>query len=120
METATDESLDLSTRAGIIQDIQQNLETLNPRQVSNYSVHLSVLLAGIGEELAHSEIAYHKKWVEIRDNTETDGAAEKRSKASEEYYRRRLLETQFKSTKEIINSLKKRLDVLRDESHANF
>jgi hypothetical protein len=106
---------DVSSREGIIADIQANLETLSAREVSNYSVMLSALLARLGEQLAVAERAYYQRWEIIRLNVETDGRAERKAKATEEYYQRRLLDAQFKSTKELIMSLKKRLEVLMDE-----
>lgn len=104
------------TREQIVEDIKHNLATLNPRQVSDYAVQLSVLLSEIGEQLAFAEIEYAQKWDALRIHCDTDGQAEKKSKSTEEYYKRRMLEFRFKSTKEIVQSLKKRLQVLADEA----
>jgi hypothetical protein len=103
------------TREQIVSDIKENLATLSPRKVSDYSVQLSALLSEIGEDFALAEINYAKKWDALRVNCDTDGQAEKKSKATEEYYQKRMLEFRFKSTKELIQSLKKRLEVLADE-----
>lgn len=112
--------MEQKTREVIIAEIKERLESLTPRQISDYSVQLSILLSNIGEDLAVSEIEYAKKWDALRIHCETDGQAEKKSKATEEYYRRRLLEFRYRSTKELINSLKKRLSVVCGESAARY
>lgn len=108
------------TREQIVDEIKKNLDTLTPRQISDYAVQLSVLLSDIGQDLALAEIEYAKKWDALRIHCDTDGQAEKKSKATEEYYRRRMLEFRFKATKELIQSLKKRLDVISDEARSKY
>ncbi|OGS35278.1 MAG: hypothetical protein A2293_08025 [Elusimicrobia bacterium RIFOXYB2_FULL_49_7] len=108
------------TREEIVEDIKNNLEVLTPKAVSDYTVQLSILLGELGTDLALAEIEYAKKWDALRIHCDTDGQAEKKSKATEEYYKRRMLEFRFKSTKELIQSLKKRLTVLSDEAHNNY
>jgi hypothetical protein len=109
---------EINTREDILEDIKKNLETLTGREVSNYSVMLSALLARVGEELATAEVTYYRKWESIRLAVTTDGRAEKQAKGTEEYLNRRLLEIRFKSTREVIQSLKKRMDVLMDEERS--
>ena len=111
---------EITTREEIIADIKQNLATLTPDTVSKYSVMLSVHLASIGEQEAKADLAYHQEWERIRLAIDTDGGADKRAKATQEYYLKRLLEVQQKSTVQIIQALKKRLEVLRDESHGGY
>ena len=104
-----------TTREEIIKDIKENLARLSPDTVSKYAVMLSAHLAGLGENLATADLVYHQEWERIRMCVETDGFADKKSKATEAYYNKRMLETQEKSTVQIIQALKKRLGVMENE-----
>lgn len=102
----------------IRKDISENLGTLTPRQISDYAVMLSVHLGSMSEGVARAEVTYNKKWETLRIACETDGMAERKSKASEEYYQKRLLELEFKAVCELIKSLKKRLSILEKENES--
>jgi len=103
------------TREEIIEDIQTHNEILTPVIMSEYLTMLSVYLSSMAEDYANKSKLYYKKWVEIRETTETDGQAEKRAKATDEYYDKNLLDRQWKATIEMIQSLKKRLGMFNDE-----
>lgn len=99
----------------IIIDLKTGLETLNPDVLSSYACQLSMHMAFIGEQYAKAEIEYNKIWEVIRMKCDTDGRADKKSKGTQEYYQKKMLEVQLSSTKELINAIKRRLGVLSDE-----
>lgn len=105
----------MKTEEQIIQDIKDNLEMLSPDVISTYAIQLSMYMGFLGEQIAKADMAFNKKWEEIRFRVDTDGQAERKSKATEEYFQKKLLETKYKSLKELVNALKRRLNVLSDE-----
>jgi len=83
--------------------------------LSTYAIQLAMYLSFVGEESAKADMEYNQKWESIRVNCDTDGRAEKKSKATQEYYTKKMLEAKLASTKELINAIKRRLGVLSDE-----
>ena len=107
----------MKTQEEIIADIENNLETLTPRTVSDYSVYLAVYLTRLSEEWAIAENTSNKRWKEIRETSDTDGQANKRLQSTNEYAIARSLELAISSLKELIKTLKIRLRMLSDEAN---
>jgi hypothetical protein len=104
----------------IISEIRTNIGSITPHKVSDYAVELSVYMFDISEKLAQAEIAYCVEWAKIRKEVKTNGEAEKLAKATEYYKSKKILETQYKSIKEIINALKSRLRLLSEEAQSRY
>lgn len=90
----------------------------NPDELSRYLVVLTANLWKYGQETVNSEIAYAKKWEEVRLNSETDGQANMRIKTFKEYQDWQMAKVSEKTILEIIRSLKKRLSSMTDELKA--
>lgn len=104
----------------IINEIRTKLDTITPNQLSDYAVRLSVYMFDISEKATQAEIQYCIDWANIRKEVSTNGEADKLAKTKESYKTKRILESQVKSIKEIINALKKRLQLLSDESNSRY
>jgi hypothetical protein len=104
----------------IIAEITARLSEMTPREISEKTIQLSVELGNIGSMLVDAEVVYAKRWNELRLQLDTDGMADKVSKTTIEYKLKKELEYKFRTVKEIIQSLKKRISVLCEESRGNF
>lgn len=104
----------------IIQYIKDNLEKLTPQEVSDFTVRLAISFGNLGQELAKSEAAYARSWLDIRKNCSTVAEADKQSKATPEYLMKKELEYSVKGLKEVINALKKRQALLSDEAKMQY
>ena len=99
----------------ILDTIDNNLDTLTPRQTSDYSIKLASLFYNLSQTSALWEMEYAQVYNKIRETTPTDKTAEMQAKATPEYFQKRKLENEMKGLKECIQALKKRLSVLSDE-----
>lgn len=106
---------EVNTREDILADIQANLEVLNGDTISKYAVYLGAHLATAGEDLAGAERSYYQKWNSIRLHVKTNAQADNETRASDEYYNRRVLELRRDGLVEVIQALKKRLKYFEDE-----
>jgi hypothetical protein len=87
----------------------------NPDELSRYLVFLTANMWQYGKKTVEAEIAYAKKWDEVRMASETDGRANIKIKFHPEYLSWKMAQVSEKTLLEIIRSLKKRLDSLGNE-----
>jgi disulfide oxidoreductase YuzD len=94
-------------------------EVNNPEELSRYLVLLTANLWSYGEKTLNTEIAYARKWIEVRTDHETDKATEMAAKITKEYHDYQMAKVTEKTILEIIRSLKKRLTSMVDELKSN-
>jgi hypothetical protein len=68
-----------------------------------------------GKDRLEKDIAQAKKWSEIRAQCETDGQADKRIKATQEWADWQMAVISEKTVNQLIMALKKRLTSMTDE-----
>lgn len=96
--------------------LKLSTELINdPNQLSEYLVYLTANLWKYGQATVEAEIAYARKWEEIRPACETDGQANIHIKGHPEYEAWKKSQIAEKTLIEIIRSIKKRLQTLGDE-----
>jgi len=99
------------TREETIQDVEDRLNSMTPQELAEAAITLSGYLTRMTTEIAETTQAYYKKWCEIREyaHITTDGRAEKESKATDEYYKKKKLSLDYDATREMVNAIKKKL-----------
>lgn len=90
----------------------------NPEILSQYLVLLTSNLWKYGQDTVDADIAYAKKWQEIRNTEETDGRATMRAKTTEEYRNFKMAQVSEKTLLEVVRSLKRRLVSISEEYKA--
>ena len=111
---------ELETREEIIKRCREKLEILTPDDISRYSVMLSGYLSEMSEKVAKATREYYQEWCRYKDICDTNGETENRSKATEQYYNKKLLTLQCEATIEMIQALKRRTLMLSDESKGQY
>jgi len=104
----------------IITLLQSKIGELTPRQVSDFTVVLSISYGNLGQELAEADMAYAKVWLDIKEGCDTVAEAEMRAKATPEYLKKKKLEYATKGLLQTIQALKKRQNVLADEARGQY
>lgn len=108
---------ELFKRIDVIKEaIMIDLDTLTPRELSNYAVHLSSINDSLSAEFAKAERAYAQKWQEIRKEMAIVRDADMAARNTEEYKIKRELEARIKSVAELVNALKKHGTMLELEA----
>ncbi len=93
----------------------------DPDELSKYLIVLSANMWTYGRDRIDADMAQAKKWSEIRSSNQavtTDGQADKRIKATEEWRAWQMAIVSEKTVLELIRSLKKRLQSLNDEKRS--
>lgn len=101
-----------------INDIMLRLSTEivdDPDTLSKYLVFMTAHLWKYGKKTVEAEIAYAKKWDEIRRGEETDGRATMLAKMVQEYHDWQMAKVNEKTITELIRSIKKRLVSIANE-----
>lgn len=88
----------------------------SPSRLSEIQQELSAWYATIGEELSDIESLVADYWIELRKETTSDKMADKQLDASESGKRRIKLRIQAKYIEKVISSIKRRLEVLKQEA----
>jgi len=86
-----------------------------PAVISAEIVLLSAKLHEAASLELNAEQALSRKWAELRSETETDGQADKRIKATDEYADYKIASINSKTVIEVIRALKKLLQNKSDE-----
>lgn len=92
----------------------------HPGQLSEALVILSGHMFNLGTKIIEAEVAYAKKWEELRPNCKTDKECDIKLKTQPEYTEMEQAKFAYKTTQEVIRSVKKRLAVLSDEAKLNY
>ena len=87
----------------------------NPNELSKYLIILTANLWKYGKDKIEKDVIQSQKWGEIRLECKTDGQADKRIKATDEWKEWQMAIVKEKTVLELIRSLKKRLQSLGDE-----
>jgi len=87
----------------------------NPNELSEYLIVITANLYKYGLDRVEKDVLQAKKWAEIRLTCETDGQAEKRIKATQEWKDYQIAIISEKTVLQLIMSLKKRLTSLTEE-----
>lgn len=90
----------------------------DPNDLSKYLVVLTANLWRYGKDKVERDVSQSQRWSEIRLECKTDGQADKRIKATEEWKEWQMAIIKEKTVLELIRSLKKRLQSLGDELKA--
>lgn len=114
----TQEEIDLIDT--VIEQIRFNLDHLTPRQVSDYTVKLSGWYYRLSTLSADATREFYRTWDELRCTAESKASAEITAKASNEYHLKIAIELKFEALKEMIMALKKRLDMLENETKGKY
>lgn len=104
----------------IFNNVQKNLDFLTPRELSQALVELSVYLGNMGDMLSDVDQKYSKIWLQMREKTKSDRHAEIAARTTQTYKTKKTLKLKIEATKELINSLKKRIEVLNNESKNQY
>lgn len=88
----------------------------SPSRLSDIQLELSGWYANIGEELADIESMITDFWLETRKTTSSDKMADKLVDASEGGKKRIKLRYQAKFIEKVISSIKRRLEVSKQEA----
>lgn len=98
----------------IIKDLSERMID-SPDELSKYLIVLTANLWKYGKDKIEKDVIQANKWTEIRLTCETDGQADKRIKATEEWKNWQISIVLEKTVLELIRSLKKRLQSLGEE-----
>jgi hypothetical protein len=115
----TQHSLHKVTASEIIGKYQNStLEEISDETPAVISAEIVLLSAKLHEAASlelNAEQALSRKWAELRSETETDGQADKRIKATDEYADYKIASINSKTVIEVIRALKKLLQNKSDE-----
>ncbi len=106
MEQPTVNSIMLKLSTEILDD---------PNELSQYLVYLTANLYKYGRDTVEAEIAYAKRWQEVRLTCETDGQANINVKSEPEYQKWQMAKVSEKAVLEVLRAIKKRLSSLSNE-----
>ena len=98
----------------IIKELSEKMSD-NPDELSKYLVIITANLLKYGQDRIDKDVLQSKKWVEIRLDCETDGQADKRIKAADEWRNWQMSIVMEKNLLEMIRSIKSRLKSLTNE-----
>lgn len=99
------------TRATILEIINNELETMSPDQASNWAVRLAVMNDTTGDELAAAEAAHHRDKEKALFESGVAAKADVEARGKPNYENMLKLKYQYESTLEIVNTLKKKVDL---------
>lgn len=91
-----------------------------PAVISAEIVLLSAKLHEAASLELNTEQRLSRKWAELRSETETDGQADKRIKATDEYADYKIAQINSKIVLEVIRALKKLLQAKADEARNQY
>lgn len=104
----------------IFNKVDEEMDIMTPRDLSQIIVELSVYLGKMGDMLATTNIKYSKIWLRLRETTKSDKHADIAAGTTETYKHRKVLKMKISATTELINSLKKRIEVLNNEARNQY
>jgi len=103
----------------IIKSLTQRTPDMDsPGVLSEYLVQLSAMIWEAGNKIIEAEVAYNKKWNEIRPTYKTDKQTDMFMKSQPEYVVMEQAKLAQRTLIETIRSLKRRITVLSEEAHS--
>lgn len=100
--------------------VQQDLDVLTPRELSQILVELSVYLGILGDFLSDAKADCGILWTQARQTVKSDRHADQVVRCNMIYRNRIKIECKIDAIKEVINTLKKRIEVLNNESKNQY
>jgi chaperonin cofactor prefoldin len=97
-------------------EIIEKLDALTPREVSDFTIKLAVLIDSLAGILAVKEQEYAAQWVENNTISKTAREADMLTRAADVYKERMELINRMRALTELVNALKKRNGVLELET----
>jgi hypothetical protein len=103
-------------REDIFNDIDDNLDGLTKEDLSRYILRLCSWLAYNSSEMARAETAFNASWVGHLEMGKSCAESKVRARVGQVFKDFRIKEIEYDAVKEMINGLKKRLEVVLGES----
>jgi hypothetical protein len=114
MKTEQQEALDIEIDR-IINDVGAKLTSIQPEKLSEYIVKLSVYLSNLADQIGDAQEEYARTWLNYRSTHSLQEAAMWTDQCGVGGKKKRL-EKRFEAVVELIQSLKKRVMVLKKEN----
>lgn len=105
-----------TSRDSRIRALIEESRGVNPSRLSEIQLELSAWYSTLAEELGNIEVFMADRWLELRKETKSDRMADRLWDATPEGKQRTKLRIQVKFIEKQISSIKRRLDVARQEA----